>query len=176
QPFERQCYLLEGRCLQIKSSPQDHSYFKHLLSPSPAAKRSVPALNDDKVTCLARELSTSRPINPVEHKLRQFAEVQAADTLTPVAIQYEDQHLTYAQPSPKASRLAHMLSQQGICPDSVVAICFERGIPQTLAILPILKGGGTIPPLDPDDSTLQDEMLFVDMNAEDPPLYLLATL
>ena len=59
-----------------------------------------------------------------------------------------------------------MLSQQGVGPDSVVAVCFERGIPQILAILAILKAGGAFLPLDPDDPTLRKEMLIVDANAK----------
>ena len=35
-----------------------------------------------------------------------------------------------------------MLNQQGVSPDSIVAICFKRGIPQILAILGIPKAGG----------------------------------
>ena len=126
----------------------------------------VSAVSDVEVTRLIKELSTSGPVNPVERKLHQLVEAQAAKTPTAVAIEYEDQYLTYAQLNSKANRLARMLSQQGVGPDSVVAICFERGIPQVLAILGILKAGGAFLPLDPDDPTLRKEMLIVDTNAK----------
>ena len=126
----------------------------------------VSAVSDVEVTRLIKELSTSGPVNPVERKLHQLVEDQAAKTPTAVAIEYEDQYLTYAQLNSKANRLARMLSQQGVGPDSVVAICFERGIPQVLAILSILKAGGAFLPLDPDDPTLRKEMLIVDTNAK----------
>ena len=126
----------------------------------------VSAVSDVEVTRLIKELSTSGPVNPVERKLHQLVETQAAKTPTAVAIEYEDQYLTYAQLNSKANRLARMLSQQGVGPDSVVAICFERGIPQVLAILSILKAGGAFLPLDPDDPTLRKEMLIVDTNAK----------
>jgi len=87
--------------------------------------------------------------------LRQLVEAQAAKTPAAVAIEYEDQYLTYAQLNSKANCLARMLSQQGVGPDCVAAICFERGIPQVLAILSILKAGGAFLPLDPDDPTLR---------------------
>ena len=126
----------------------------------------VSAVSDDEVTRLIKELSSSGPVDPVERKLHQLVEAQAAKTPTTVAVEYEDQYLTYAQLNSKANRLARMLSQQGVGPDSVVAICFERGISQILAILGILKAGGAFLPIDPDDPTLRKEMLIVDTNAK----------
>ena len=115
---------------------------------------------------LVKELSTSGPVNPVERKLHQLVEAQTKRSPTAVAIEFEDQYLTYAQLNSKANRLARLLSQQGVGPDSIVAVCFERGIPQILAILAILKAGGAFLPLDPDDPTLRKEMLIVDTNAK----------
>jgi len=126
----------------------------------------VSAVSDDEVTRLIKELSTSGPVDPIERKLHQLVEAQAAKTPTTVAVEYEDQYLTYSQLNSKAYRLARMLSQQGVGPDSIVAICFERGIPQILAILSILKACGAFLPLDPDNPTLRKEMLIVDTNAK----------
>lgn len=114
---------------------------------------------------IIKELSTSGPVNPVECKLHQLVEAQVKRTPTTVAIEFEDQYLTYAQLNSQANRLARLLSQQGVGPDSIVAVCFERGISQVLAILAILKAGGAFLPLDPDDPTLRKEMLIVDTNA-----------
>jgi hypothetical protein len=126
----------------------------------------VSAVSDHEHARLVKELSTSGPVNPVERKLHQLVEAQAQQTPTTVAIEFEDEYLTYAQLNSKANRLARLLSQQGVGPDSIVAVCFERGIPQVLAILAILKAGGAFLPLDPDDPTLRKEMLIVDTNAK----------
>ena len=126
----------------------------------------VSAVSDNEHSRLVKELSTSGPVIPVESKLHQLVEAQAKRTPTAVAVEFDDQYLTYAQLNAKANRLARLLSQQGVGPDSVVAICFKRGIPQILAILAILKAGGAFLPLDPDDPTLRKEMLIVDANAK----------
>ena len=126
----------------------------------------VSAVSESEVTRLVKELSTSGPVNPVERRLHQLVEAQAAKTPTAISIEYEDQYLTYAQLNSKANRLARLLKQQGVGPDTIVAICFERGISQILAILGILKAGGAFLPLDPDDPTLRKEMLIVDTNAK----------
>ena len=126
----------------------------------------VSAVSDNEHSRLVKELSTSGPIDSAEYKLHQLVEAQAKQTPTAVAIEFEDQYLTYAQLNSKANRLARLLSQQGVGPDSIVAVCFERGIPQILAILAILKAGGAFLPLDPDDPTLRKEMLIVDTDAK----------
>ena len=126
----------------------------------------VSAVSDSEHSRLVKELSTSGPVNPVEGTLHQLVESQARRTPTAVAVEFEDQYLTYSQLNAKANRLARLLSQQGVGPDSIVAVCFERGIPQILAILAILKAGGAFLPLDPDDPTLRKEMLIVDANAK----------
>ena len=98
------------------------------------------AVGDNEHSHLVNELSTSGPVNSAEYKLRQLV-------------------------NSKANPLARLLSRQGVGPDSIVAVCFERGIPQILAILAILKAGGAFLPLDPDDPTFRKEMLIVDANA-----------
>jgi len=126
----------------------------------------ISAVSANEHSRLVKELSTSGLVNPVESKLRQLVEAQAKRTPTTVAIEFEDQYLTYAQLNSKTNRLARLLSQQGVGPDSIAAVCFERGIPQILAILAILGAGGAFLPLDPDDPTLRKEMLIVDTNAK----------
>ena len=125
----------------------------------------VSAISDLEHSRLIKELSASGPVNPVEGKLHQLVEVQAKQTPNVVAIEFEDEHLTYAQLNSKANRLARLLSQQGVGPDNIVAVCFERGILQVLAILATLKAGGAFLPLDPDDPPLRKAMLIVDTNA-----------
>ena len=126
----------------------------------------VSAVSDLEHSRLIKELSTTGPVNPIERKLHQLVEAQAKRTPTTVAIEFEDQYLTYAQLNSKANRLARLLNQQGVGPDSTVAVCFERGIPQVLAILAIIKAGGAFLPLDPDDPTFRKEMLILDTNAK----------
>ena len=123
----------------------------------------VSAVSENEHSHLVKELSTSGPVNSAEYKLHQLVEAQAKQTPTAVAIEDEDQYLTYAQLNSKANLIARLMSQQGVGPDSIVAICFERGI---LAILAILEAGGAFLPLDPDDPTLRKERLIVDTKAK----------
>ena len=62
---------------------------------------------------------------------------------------FEGEHVTYAQLNEQANRLAHYLREQGVVPDSRVAICVERSIEMVVALFATLKAGGAYVPLDP---------------------------
>ena len=58
--------------------------------------------------------------------------------------------LSYAALNLQANRLAHRLIASGVGPDVRVGIALERGIGMVVALLAVLKAGGTYVPLDPD--------------------------
>ena len=59
------------------------------------------------------------------------------------------QALTYAELNERANQLAHYLRQQGVGPESLVAICLEKSPEYVISILAVLKAGGAYIPLDP---------------------------
>ena len=90
-----------------------------------------------------REYSQDRCI----HEL--FAE-QAARTPQGIALQYEEQSLSYAELEERANQLAHYLKTLGVGPDVIVGLCVERSIEMVVGLLGILKAGGAYLPLDPE--------------------------
>ncbi|MEU7510389.1 amino acid adenylation domain-containing protein, partial [Streptomyces lavendulae] len=57
---------------------------------------------------------------------------------------------TYAELNTRANRLAHHLVDQGIGPDTVVAVSLHRSLDMVVALLAVLKAGGAYLPVDPD--------------------------
>jgi amino acid adenylation domain-containing protein/FkbM family methyltransferase len=81
--------------------------------------------------------------------LHWLVEEQVKRTPGNVAVQLEDQELTYADLDARADRLAQTLRRRGIGPDVPVAICIDRSLEMIVGILGILKAGGAYVPLDP---------------------------
>jgi tyrocidine synthetase-3 len=63
---------------------------------------------------------------------------------------FDQVSLSYRELNEKSNRLAYLLQERGVQPDSIVAIMVERSIEMMVGILGILKSGGAYLPIDPD--------------------------
>ncbi|WP_440064953.1 amino acid adenylation domain-containing protein [Streptosporangium sp. OZ121] len=77
-------------------------------------------------------------------------EAQVARTPHAVAVEFEDERLTYAELETRANRLAHRLRGLGVGPGTLVAVCAERSVELVAALLGVVKAGGAYVPLDPE--------------------------
>ncbi|WP_306563462.1 non-ribosomal peptide synthetase [Delftia sp. 60] len=66
------------------------------------------------------------------------------------ALAFGDEVLGYAELNRRANRLAHRLIALGVHPETRVAIAAERSVAMIVALLAVLKAGGTYVPLDTD--------------------------
>lgn len=81
--------------------------------------------------------------------IHHLFEQQVERTPDNIAVVFEDQQLTYAELNTRANKLAHYLQKLGVGPDVLVGICLERSLEIVIAMLGILKAGGSYLPLDP---------------------------
>ncbi|MFL5251367.1 MAG: amino acid adenylation domain-containing protein, partial [Rhodopila sp.] len=77
-------------------------------------------------------------------------EAQVERTPDTVALRFAGDTLIYRDLNAGANRLAHHLIAAGAGPDSLVAICLERGFALVEALLAVQKAGAAYLPLDPD--------------------------
>ena len=106
----------------------------------------LPAAARDQV--IVEFNSTVAPYSPLRC-VHELFEEQAERELDVIAVEYEEQRLTYRELNERANQLAHYLGERGIGPDQLVAILMERSLETLVAILGILKAGGAYLPLDP---------------------------
>ncbi len=86
---------------------------------------------------------------PSHRCIHELFEEQVERTPTAIAVQYEDQTLSYGELNARANQLARHLREHGVGPDSRVGLCVERSLQMVVGLLAILKAGGAYVPLDP---------------------------
>ncbi|RUS95011.1 pyoverdine synthetase D [Dulcicalothrix desertica PCC 7102] len=97
---------------------------------------------------LTQESLNSTKLLPTSETLVSVFEEIVSKYPQHIAVKCENTKLTYAELNRRANVLAHHLQQLGIKPETRVALCLERSEHMVVAILGVLKAGGTYVPLD----------------------------
>ncbi|MGW0583930.1 non-ribosomal peptide synthetase, partial [Streptomyces sp. NPDC002920] len=82
--------------------------------------------------------------------LPELFQAQASRTPDATALVFEDVELSYAELNARANRLARLLIDRGVGPESLVAVMMHRSADLVVALLAVTKAGGTYLPIDPD--------------------------
>ncbi|MEO0949477.1 MAG: AMP-binding protein, partial [Cyanobacteria bacterium J06641_5] len=83
-----------------------------------------------------------------------------------VALSDRARQLTYGELNAKANQLAHYLLALGVKPGMPVGVCCERSLDLVVALLAVLKAGGTYLPLDPSYPKERLEYIMQDARVE----------
>ncbi|NUR70877.1 MAG: amino acid adenylation domain-containing protein [Hamadaea sp.] len=96
---------------------------------------------------VADERQTVRVLTPAT--LPEVLRCRARVTPDAIAVQQDDQRLTYAELDDRADRMATQLRGLGIRPEIPVAVCLPRSPELVVAALAAMRSGGVFVPLDP---------------------------
>ncbi|CAK4734402.1 unnamed protein product, partial [Aphanomyces euteiches] len=89
------------------------------------------------------------PQVPLAHELlHQAFEGRAVTKPDLIAVEYEDERITYGDLNEQANTLAHHLVSLGVGVGSRVAVVMERCLEFPIGLLAVLKAGGSMMPLD----------------------------
>ena len=102
---------------------------------------------------------------PHHLNLHQLFEERVQIAPDAVAIDFENELLTYAELNSRANRLARYLRAQRVVPDVAVGIFMERCADLIVAVLAITKAGGAYVPLDPDYPAERLEFMLQETHA-----------
>ncbi|HKR78758.1 MAG TPA: amino acid adenylation domain-containing protein [Nitrospira sp.] len=89
----------------------------------------------------------------------ELFEGQAQQTPDAIALSMEGRSLSYHSLNIRANQLARLLREKGVVTQTVVGVCLERSFDMVVALLAVMKAGGTYVPLDPDYP--QDRIRFM---------------
>ncbi|MDN0197607.1 amino acid adenylation domain-containing protein [Streptomyces sp. S.PNR 29] len=115
----------------------------------------------------AGEEETIRALNGVtipvpDLTFPQVFEARAADTPAATAVRAEDTCLDYGELNRRANQLCSLLDEHGVGPEVTVGLCLERSAQLAVAVLGVLKAGGTYVPLDPNDPPSRRDSILDD--------------
>jgi amino acid adenylation domain-containing protein len=104
---------------------------------------------EEERQALAAVNATDRDLGPVtciHHRIS----AQARRTPEAIAVEFEDEALSYRELETRTNQLAHHLRRQGVGPEALVGVCAERSLELVVALLGVLKAGAAYVPLDPE--------------------------
>ncbi|NDJ18573.1 non-ribosomal peptide synthetase [Myxacorys almedinensis] len=110
--------------------------------------KEIPLLTAKEQQTLVKEWNQTSTEIP-ELCLHEWVEAQVQHTPTAIALRYHDTSLTYDTLNQRANHLAHHLQQAGVTAGTRVGLFLDRSPTLLIALLAVLKAGGTYVPLDP---------------------------
>ena len=113
------------------------------------AVRTLEVLPGEEREQLLYEWNDTAEEYPREKCIQELFEEQVERSPEAIAVEYEEQQLSYEELNRRANQLGHYLRTLGVGADTRVAICMERGLEMIIGLLGILKAGGAYVPLDP---------------------------
>ncbi len=105
---------------------------------------------------------------PTDKCMHHFIEAQAWRAPDKVAVEFQEQALTYGELNRRANQLARKLRALGVGRDVLAGICVERSPEMIIGVLAILKAGGAYVPLDPNYP--QERLEFILNDTQTPVL------
>ncbi|WNI33354.1 amino acid adenylation domain-containing protein [Streptomyces sp. ITFR-6] len=122
-------------------------------------------LSDAEHRTLLVDWNGSPARQPADRLVHELFEQRAAERPDADALIFERERLSYRELDVRADRLAHHLVAAGLRRGDVVGVYLERGIELVVAVLAVLKAGGTYTMLDPDLPVARVEALLAHASA-----------
>jgi amino acid adenylation domain-containing protein len=140
-----------------------------IINKPEAAIINLNMISENEQQKLLFDFNNTKTDYPQDKCIHQLFEAQVESTPNNIAVECNQEYLTYAQLNTKANQLAHHLQNLGVKPEVLVGICVERSLEMLVGILGILKAGGAYIPF---DSTYPQERLGFMLNDAQIPILL----
>ncbi|EJS62880.1 amino acid adenylation domain-containing protein [Bacillus cereus BAG2X1-1] len=115
----------------------------------------------NKQIILFNSNTSGRKLDKLAH---QIIEVQAENSPDSIAINQNNNKITYSDLNKKANQLAHWLRENGIGQNDLIGIFGNRGIEMVVSILGILKAGAAYVPIDPSSPDSRIKIILNEAN------------
>jgi amino acid adenylation domain-containing protein/non-ribosomal peptide synthase protein (TIGR01720 family) len=145
---------------------QLHHLLMNMAHNAKASLTSLSLLSGDR-TANMTNLSLSSPHNKeMQGTIATNFATAASQYPQRIAVTFGQETLTYQELDRRSNKIARFLQKQGIGPDQRVIICLERSFDLIIAMLGVVKAGGTYVPVDPKYPQERIEFTVIDCEAE----------
>jgi len=97
-----------------------------------------------------QSLSKKEVSFPQEKTIVDCFEEQVSKSADRIAVIFKEERISYRELDEKVNQLAHYLRKNQVKEGTYVGLCLERSTAMIIAMLAIIKAGGTYVPIDPD--------------------------
>nr|BDT34839.1 non-ribosomal peptide synthetase [Myxococcus sp. MH1] len=118
-------------------------------APAKARCSTLGLLDEETRRSILEEWNATTTELPRDRCVHELFEEQVARRPDAIAVEFEEERLTYRELNARANRVAYALRERGVKPETRVGLCVERSSGMVAAVLGILKAGGAYVPLDP---------------------------
>ncbi len=110
----------------------------------------LPLMNKTQIEQVVQGWNQTQQPQPEPLHIAHFFEQQVRKSPDAVAVQSDDEQVTWFELDTRANQLANYLVAQGVGPEVTVGICMQRSVSLMVSILAVIKSAGAWVPLDPD--------------------------
>ncbi|MGX5439997.1 non-ribosomal peptide synthase/polyketide synthase [Bacillus thuringiensis] len=103
---------------------------------------------------------------PKDKLIHQLFEEQVEKTPDHVAVNFNDNSLTYRELNEKSNQIARLLREKGVQPNTIVGIMVDRSLEMIIGIMGILKSGAAYLPIDPETPKERIGYMLQDSNVK----------
>ena len=127
---------------------------------------SICILSEKEKNKILYEFNNTKSDDPKDKTIAQLFEEQVEKTPDAIAVVFENKKLTYNELNKKVNSLANYLRKNNIGRNDIIGIMVNRSLEMIIAILAVLKAGGTYIPIDPEYPQDRIEYMLDNSNAK----------
>jgi amino acid adenylation domain-containing protein len=150
---------------QVRDIAGSYTRVLATMAAQPASQHHTCLVSDRELRLISDLNHTASATSDSKSVLVRFEE-QVERTASAVAVASDECEVSYSELNRWANRLAHGLKRAGVTIESRVGICIGRSVEMIVALLGVLKAGGSYLPLDPDYPQERIRFMLDDSDAE----------
>ena len=121
--------------------------FEKAMSNPDKELRSLPLLEEAEYRQVVEEWNQTAVPFPDTSCIHEMFEHEAEQRPNAIAVEFDQENVTYRELNRRANALAHKLRQEGVGPEVFVGVMLERSVELIVSLLAVAKAGGVYVPL-----------------------------